>query len=208
MSNCQSLNQNKSRCGKQSEDYFWFHDSHGLIDETFHICHDHSQHILSEQMVNEDNYKRIVSRLKLHIERLKRDMGRGSNIDEERQKIRDAIEEGLPRPKFKKIDDLKRDIKIEYEKLSRIRDLINNERNKTCRWCGFSLKEPEFESDHVSGNAYSHADFHSTQGFRRETMMYHTQCGRQFMLEKFKLSDKVIAFIKPRRTGQHVLVFE
>ena len=188
---CQALHQNKFRCGRQSEDYFWFHDSHGLLDETFHICHDHSQSVLSEQMKNEDNFKRSVSRLKLHIESLKRDLQKGSNVDEEREKIKHAIAEGLPRPKFKKMDDLQRDIKIEYEKLSRLRDLINNERNRTCRWCGFPLKQPEFESDHVPGNPYSHADFHSGTGFRRETMMYHTECGRQFMLEKFRLSEKM-----------------
>ena len=205
---CQALHQNKSRCGRQSEDYFWFHDSHNLIDETFHICHDHSQSVLSAQMQSEDNFKRSVSRLKLHIESLKRDLQKGSNVDEEREKIKQAIAEGLPRPKFKKMDNLQRDIKIEYEKLSRLRDLINNERNRTCRWCGFALKQPEFESDHVPGNPYSHADFHSSTGFRRETMMYHTECGRQFMLEKFRLSEKIIAFIKPRRIGQHMLVFE
>ena len=208
MPTCQALHQNKLKCGRQSDDYFWFHDSNGLLDETFHICHDDSQHILAEQMKNEDGFKHAISRLKLHIESLKRDLQKGSNIDEERKKIREAVSEGLPRPHFKKIDELKREIKIEYEKLSRLRDLINNERNKTCRWCGFALKEPEFESDHIPGNPYSHADFHSVRGFRRETMMYHTQCGRQFMLEKLKLTEKIISFIKPRRTGQHVLVFE
>ena len=208
MPNCQALSQNKSRCGKQSSDYFWFHDSHNLIDETFHICHDHSQHILSEQMKNEDNFKYAVKRLQLTIQSLKRDLQKGTNIEEERKKIRESIEEGLARPKFKKIDDIQKDIRINYEKMTKLRELINVERNKICRWCGYSLREPEFESDHIQTNPYSHADFHSENGYRRETMMYHTQCGRQFMLERLKLSEKTIQFIKPRRVGQHTLVFE
>lgn len=208
MANCQALSSNKSRCGRQSSDYFWFHDSHSLIDETFHICHDHSQHILSEQMKNEDNFKHAVKRLQLTTQSLKRDLQKGTNIEEERKKIRESIQEGLPRPHFKKIDDIQKDIRINYEKMTKLRDLINVERNKICRWCGYPLREPEFESDHIQNNPYSHADFHSENGYRRETMMYHTQCGRQFMLERLKLSEKTIQFIKPRRTGQHTLVFE
>ena len=205
MPNCQALSQNKLKCSKQSEDYFWFHDSHNLIDETFHLCHDHSQHILLHQMKNEDSLKIASKRLELRIKSLKKSIIGGSNVEEERKKIREAIEEGLPRPKFQNIDKLQNEIKMEYEKMRRLRELINNERNKICRWCGYSLKEPEFPEDHITGNPYSHADFHSIKGFRRETMMYHTSCGRQFMFEQLKLSAKIISFIKPRSTGQQTI---
>lgn len=176
---------NRPVCGKPAEDYFWFHDSHELIDEVFKVCHEHSQIILIDQMTK-------ARRLEALIDALRRQ--------------RDSLhKEGKGRVSETNIN-ISKEMRILNEKIKFQYGLLNDERNKTCRWCGFPLLEPEFDSDHLTGNPFSHGDWHTKNGRRREVMMYHTVCGREFMSLKLRLSDKQLDFIRPRDKGDTSLL--
>lgn len=208
MPSCQAQTYQGSniKCGRgvPSMPYFWFRDSHKLLSDEFTVCNEHSNKLLGKLIEKEEGFNRLIRQLYDKAEHLKDDLRKGSNISEEREKIETAKREGLAIPTFKKYQDLQHEIKEVYEKIKRFREIKNFERNKTCRWCGFPLTEPEFDTDQVSNN-YSHSDWHSDKGFRREVILYHTACGRQWLFSNIVIDDKIKAMVLPRSTRQHTL---
>lgn len=194
------------KCGRSVDlmPYFWFRDSHRLLSKEFTVCFEHSQKILSKLLIKEDELSRVIKHLQDKVKKTRVEMNRGSNIAEERQKMADARAEGRPIPKFKKMDDLKHEIDILYKKIDFMYGQKNAERNKTCRHCGYLLNEPEFDKDQLSVN-YSHSDWHSDKGFRREVILYHTACGREWLFNNMVVDDKVKNLVLPRSNRQNTL---
>lgn len=196
MGTCKVLVGNNKICGQQSQDYFWFHDSHELINEVYHICHNHSQSLLIEQMLKENQLRALIEALGKQRDNLYKQKNSTDRI---------VHQPGMPEISISSKDKIDRELRIIKEKINFQWELLKKERNKTCRWCGHLLTEPEFDIDHVKGNPFSHSDWHSQWGYRREVMMYHTACGREFMSQKIRLTVKQLSFIKPRDTGQTTL---
>lgn len=206
MTSCQAVNFHGMKCGKDATEgsYFWFYDPYQRINRTFHVCQEQSNKIINELIQKELGYQQLLDKIHGKIESLKKQKSKGSNLTEERQKIKDAKEQGLPIPKFKSMKQIDKEISELYEKSKKFRDIKNNERNKTCRYCGFPLREPSEQGDQV-GKAYTHADFHSGHGYRREVIMFHTECGISWLIGKVHLIEKELKYVRPKRTGQGVL---
>jgi hypothetical protein len=191
------------RCGRSQPTmpYFWFRDSHGLISKEFVLCFDHAQTLLGTLMGKERGYKNLVISLYKKAKIMQNDLYKGVTVSEERAKMKEARDNGLPEPEFKNVVDMRHNIKEIYRKVDKFKGLQNNERNKTCRYCGFSLKEPEFPEDQIS-NHFSHADWHSDKGYRREVTMFHTRCGRIWLVKFINVDEKIRIAILPRSDNQ------
>lgn len=158
-------------CSKKSSDYFWFHDGNGLCDRVFGICHDHSQVIFGKLIESEYGTKSLINVLSQKMKRL------------ERENASVVATENTSR---------RHEIIILAEKRKRMSEHLKNIRNNTCRLCNFPLKEPQ-KPDRQIGSCFSHADLHSEYGKRRETILFHTICGRIWMDATFGLNLRKMA---------------
>lgn len=206
MATCQSKNFSGHRCARNTDDapYFIYHDARGRITGLKNLCQEHSNVILGSLMEKELGYTRLLEQIKKRIDGLYHDLNNGDKLADELEKIKQARLEGRPRPTFKKIDEIKKEIKVWQEKRKRHYEIRNNERNNTCRFCGFPLAEPQLPNDQL-GTKYSHADFHSSNGKRRADIMFHTECGITWLTNKLYLDKKELRFLQPKRTGQHTI---
>lgn len=205
---CQALTLGRFRCGKDATDqsYFWYYDQHQRVNRTFHLCQNHSNKIINSLIEKEIGYKQLIDKLYSKIEHTRSQINHSPNYSEQRDMIRQALENGNPKPKFKSVEKLQSDIKEYFRKIKVYKDLLNNERNRTCRYenCRYPLKEPNEQEDQI-GNKFSHADFHSGHGYRREIILFHTECGISWLLGNMLLIDKELKYIRPQRVNQGVL---
>lgn len=205
MPNCDAVNYIGVRCSRNAGEspYFIYHDGNGRLTTLKYLCFDHSQQLLGVLMETELGHTRLLEQLKKKINSKYSELNRGSNITEEREKIREAIAEGRPKPKFKSVDIIKKEIRELQEKRKRIFDIRNHERNKKCRFCGFDLTEPEDIKDQI-GIKFSHANFHTAKGYRRVDIMFHTECGITWFTNKIFV-DKTMKYLSPLRVKQNTL---
>jgi hypothetical protein len=206
MPSCVALNYSGTVCGLDAVDahYFWYHDPLKRINQTFTICYYHSNHIIQECIAKEKEYDLILDSLFRKVESKKHEMNNPYNISEQRDMIRNAIQAGLPRPRFKNIEELQNEISAMWKKIKRLREIKNIERNATCRFCGFPLKEPDDKKNQI-GDSYAHADFHSNTGKRREVLLFHTECGISWLIPKVRLGRKELSYVRPKLVGQGLL---
>ena len=93
---------------------------------------------------------------------------------------------------------------------SELRDTVQRERNRTCRWCGGNLNHASNEKDCAlgtmtkygqyglqKGRGFAHADLHSPHGYGRAWLMFHTGCCAEWMNMRF-------AGVPGMRTGRVV----
>lgn len=205
MTSCEAKTLGGQRCGRDAtgQSYFWYYDQHKRVDRTFHLCQEHSNKILGKLMEKETGINALIEKLKTSIDHAKEQKDKSANFSEQRKAMREARENGLAAPKFKSYQSLNDDISEAYRKLKKFYDLRNIERNKTCRYdkCRYPLREPNDTGDQI-GNTFSHADFHSGNGYRRETTLFHTECGISWLMSTVVLVEKELKYVKPRLLGQ------
>ena len=212
MTFCQAKTAGGSRCGRDSTEssYFWAYDPHQRVNKVFHLCQDHSNHIVNKCIEKETGYKHLIGypsgKLYKQIESLK-NQKKSSNFSEQNQARKQAKENGVAIPKFKSFEKIDIEIDEVYRKIKKFKELNNINRNHTCRYekCGHLLKEPKDNEDQV-GKAYSHADFHSGFGYRRDVILFHTECMITWLLANFILTDKELKYARPQLDNQGVLV--
>lgn len=206
---CNAVNFAGNACGKNATDqsYFWYYDQYERVNRVFRLCQEHSNKIIFEVMGKETGMTQLIDKLYKKIESLRAEKTKGHNLNEEREAIKNAKENGLPRPSFRKLEIIEAEIKENFRKIKVYKDLRNIERNKTCRACGYPLKEPNDVHDQM-GAKFSHADFHSGFGYRREVMMFHTECGITWLMHVVSLKEKELKYVRPKLTGQGVLFNE
>jgi|APSaa5957512535_1039671.scaffolds.fasta_scaffold04504_20 hypothetical protein len=204
---CQAQTPGGARCGRDAtqQSYFWYYDPHLRVNKVFHLCQDHSNKIINQCIQKEMGTKHLIDRLYKNIEEYKIKK-KSSNYSEQRDAIKNTKENGIPVPKFKSMLQLDAEISEFYRKIKHFKGLNNLERNHTCRYekCNYFLKEPNDKEDQI-GKSFAHADFHSGNGYRREVIMFHTECGISWLLANVLLTDKELKYIRPQRTQQGVL---
>lgn len=203
---CQAKTYGGARCGKDATDqsYFWYYDQNQRVNRVFHLCQDHSNMFLNELMEKENSFARLIDKLYKKVENLKHEKNKSANFSDQRKQIQEAKQNGVPIPKFKSLRKIDDDISETWRKINVYKSLLNNARNKLCRKCNYSLKEPNDIADQI-GNKYSHADFHSGHGYRRVVCLFHTECGISWILGKVLLEEKEIKYVRPKLKGQGVL---
>ena len=208
MTTCQAKTAGGSKCGLDSSEssYFWFYDAHQRVNRTVHLCQDHSNQIINRLIQKEIGLSQLIDKLYKKIENLRTLKNKSPNYSEQREAMRNAKENGVPIPKFKSIDKIQDEISELYRKIKHFKEIKNKERNHTCRYekCGYHLKEPNDEGDQI-GAAFSHADFHSGFGYRREVILFHTECAISWFISVTSLLNKELKYIKPQLTKQGVL---
>jgi hypothetical protein len=210
---CQAKTAGGSRCGRDSSEssYFWAYDPHQRVNKVFHLCQDHSNQIVNRCIEKETGYKHLIGypngKLYKQIEHLKIQKHKSSNFSEQRDAIKQAKENGVAIPKFKSLVKIDNEISEVYRKIKKFKELNNITRNHTCRYekCGHLLKEPNEKLDQI-GMAYSHADFHSGHGYRRDVILFHTECMITWLLANFILTDKELKYVRPQLNNQGVLL--
>ena len=208
MTFCQAQTAGGSRCGRDSTDqsYFWYFDPHQRVNRTFHLCQDHSNSIINVLIQKETGISHLIDKLYTEIEKLRILKNKGANFTEQRQAAKNAKENGVPPPTFKSVMKIDNEIQELFRKIKVYKELKNKERNHTCRYdkCRYFLKEPNEKQDQV-GNSYGHADFHSGHGYRREVILFHTECGLSWLISVMLLLDKELKYVRPQLTKQGVL---
>jgi hypothetical protein len=213
MTFCQARTATGVRCGRDATEssYFWYYDPHQRVNRTFHLCQDHSNDIVNACIEKENGYKSLIAypkgKLYKQIESLKNQKDKSANFSEQREAMKQAKENGVPIPKFKSIQKIDQEISEVYRKIKKFKDLNNIERNHTCRYnkCRFALKEPNDLADQI-GMAFGHADFHSGKGYRREVILFHSECGISWLLSNVLLEVKELKYIRPQLVKQGVLM--
>lgn len=203
---CVASNFTGGMCNYKSNElnYFWYHDPHGRIDKVFYLCMKHSNLIVDGLMEKEIGYSKLIKTCYDQIEKKKHELEKGSNLSEQREATKNAIENGLSRPKFKSVQEMKDEISRLYNVVNNVKKILVIERNKVCRFCKFPLREPELAKDQL-GSKYTNVDFKSFNGYRRLDALFHTECGITWLVNKIKLKSDEMRYLQPKRTGQHTL---
>ena len=186
MPTCEAIKHDGLKCGRGTDymPYFWFNDSEGIFDKKFILCQEHSQEIFNRLLKTEYSIK--------------------TRIDERTPIIQHLKSEIRKNGASSKNPELQHQMKIEYEKKTRLYEILNDMRNKTCRLCSFPLSEPH-DPNYQTGNKYSHADLHSIRGYRREVILFHTKCGRIWIMNTMAVDAKIRQRIMPSQTGQFTI---
>ena len=205
MPTCEAKTAGGVKCGISATDqsYFWYFDPYDRINRVFRLCQEHSNQIINTLIQKETGITHLIDKLKKKIEHTKNLKHKSSNFTEQREAIKTAKENGVAPPTFPSMQKLDEEISELYRKIGVYYNLRNIERNKTCRYanCRYPLKEPHDNTDQI-GNAFAHADFHSGNGYRREVIMFHTECGISWALATVQLVAKELKYIRPQLTGQ------
>lgn len=182
MPTCQVLLENGNRCSVSANEtpYFWFRDSHKLISKEYNICQDHSQTVFSKLLLKEYQQKTIIETIDRKIKNLQAKLKTEKNWNNNKE------------------------IKIEFEKKKRMYEHLNTIRNRTCRLCNYPLNEPDDPKKQWS-QKYTHIDLHSPRGYRREVLLFHSLCGRIWLLANMFLDEKEKSWLQPAKTGQFTL---
>lgn len=208
MTSCEAQTLGGSRCGRDAtnQSYFWYYDPHQRVNRVFHLCQEHSNKIVGELIQKEVGINALIEKLKKKIDHHRTEKNKSLNFSEQREAIRNARLNGTTLPKFKSIEKIDMEIKECYRKIKVYYDLRNIERNKTCRYdkCRYPLREPESDDDQI-GIAYAHADFHSGNGYRREVLLFHTECGISWLMSVVLLVAKELKYVRPKLSGQGLL---
>lgn len=166
--------------------YFWYYDAHERINQVFKLDYNTSNQLFGLLLAKETEVNITIKKLYQKIESKKK------------AKIERGAAESVR-------DSLNQEISILYNKVKSFRDIKNTIRNKTCRYCRYPLKEPKFKENQI-GESFSHADLHSAFGYRREVILFHTECGISWLTQNIALNDKVLAKVRPQRIGQDDLL--
>ena len=211
---CSVINYVGVMCNQKSNElhYFWYYDPLGRINKVFHICLKHSNLLVDRLMEKEYGYSNLIKACFIQIEKKRKMLNDNDfTIPERMEAIKNAKENGLPRPNFTKSKEeserlklIEDSIKELYEKISNAKKVVVIERNKMCRFCGFPLKEPESPKDQI-GLKYAVVDFKSPNGYRRLDAMFHTECGIAWITNKMKLKDSDMSQVQPLRVGQQTI---
>ena len=206
MPNCTAMSYTGNICNHKSNElhYFWYHDPFGRVSSIFYICVKHSNQIINELMEKENGYANLIKICYDQIAKKRETLMIGGSLSEQREKRKQARDNGLPEPKFKSVQELKNEVKALYEKISNARKILVIERNKVCRYCKYPLKEPESQKDQI-GLKYTIADFKSPVGFRRLDAIFHTECGIAWITNKMKIKPETMRHVQPKRTGQQTI---
>ena len=165
--------------------YFWYYDAHERINQVFKLDINRSNFIFGRLLADEQKNKQILERLYQKAQAKRR------------EKINRGAAESVR-------ESLNHELNEIYEKIKKFKDIINNIRNKTCRYCGYPLREPKYKENQI-GESFSHADLHSAAGYRREVILFHTECGISWLINEIALKDKILSKVRPQRIGQTVL---
>ncbi len=203
MARCTFKNYNGDVCNIKSDklEYVLLHDPHGRVTLERNGCALHMNIIIDDLMVREMGYTNQMKACFKRIEKIDEQINKGSSLTEERDKIRNAKADGLPAPKMKKIEELKIEKQEFWTQIKNCKKILQQIRNKTCVFCQFPLRDPEFPQDQI-GYKFSNADFKGVQGYRRFDALFHTECFITWYSNKFALDHKELKYIQPIRTGQ------
>jgi len=205
MPSCVAINIVGTVCGVQNDflERVHFYDPLGRIDKSYFLCSKHATLILEQLMETENAYANLIKALHIRMKKIDNEIWHGDSVAEQRQKINDARNDGLPEPRFKNIGKLKIEKNILWDRIKRTKTIQVIQRNKLCRWCKYPLKEPEQGSQ--IGKKYGNVDFKGSQGYRRLDAMMHTECLMAYLGNKIKLEEKEMKFVLPKRAGQNTL---
>jgi len=183
---CEALTDSERRCGNSYEKmpYFWFNDSEDVFEKKFKICQFCSQRNFGLLLRTEHELKRTID-------------GRYTEINYLRKQIK-------LNGASSKNPNLENQIKTNYEKAKRLQEILKQIRNKTCRLCNYPLKEPA-DPKYQWSESFSHADLHSTRGYRREILLFHTMCGRIWIMQTMSVDQKIRQLLLPSKTGQFTI---
>jgi len=112
MPRCTFKNTTGKVCNLKSDhlQFVLLNDPHDRIVMKKYGCIQHMNIIIDYLMVNQLGRDNLMKALQIQIEKLTEEMHKGTNLSEERQKIRDAKKDGLPEPKMKKTQEYKKEI--------------------------------------------------------------------------------------------------
>lgn len=206
MPNCQAINYAGNICNQKSNElnYFWFYDPHGRINKVFYLCQKHSNILVDGLMEKEKGYANLITACYDQIKKKRNELEHGSNLTEQREAIKNARENGIPAPHFKSVQELKNEINKLYETISNAKKIVVIERNKVCRYCKYTLREPESPKDQL-GERYANIDFKSYNGYRRLDAMFHTECAIAWLTNKLAMKTEDMKYLQPKRTGQQTI---
>lgn len=206
MPRCSFKNTNGNACDKKSDllEYVLLYDPHQRVTNLKHGCHLHMTMIIDQLTQRQTGYENLMKACFKQIEKIDNELKHGLSVSEERQKIKDARESGLPEPQFKTTEELKNRKNELFKQIRNAKTILVKIRNKECCFCQFPLKEPEEPKDQL-GMRYSNADFKGIQGHRRFDALFHTECFITWFSNKFALDEKEMRYIQPTRTGQHTI---
>ena len=175
---CQAVKLSGDICGKNSSNgsYFWFRDNFRDYDKIIHLCQDCANKILGSLMYDEIQEEYLIKKLDHKVKSLVKSH---TTYTAESREI--------------------------YRKLKVLRDHKNNIRNKTCRWCCYSLKQPNDPLDQ-QGKQYSHATFHTGSGHGRAWILFHTECAVSWLAHATNIDTETLKVLRPKLVQQETLI--
>ena len=206
MPRCTFKNTAGKVCNLKSDhlQFVLLNDPHDRIVMKKYGCIQHMNIIIDYLMVNQLGRDNLMKALQIQIEKLTEEMHKGTNLSEERQKIRDAKKDGLPEPKMKKTQEYKKEINELWTQWKGHKKIQVKLRNRHCVFCTFPLHDPEEPKDQIGGK-FANADFKDAKGNRRYDAVFHSECFITWYSNKFDLDQKEMKYISPKRTGQGLL---
>lgn len=214
MGRCDYIKDDGSRCNFAGDknDWFFFRDSHDIFSGVIEVCHMHSQMVFSELIAREEVAKQTLKHLALQYKSI---IKSGYEVAGKRIVRRDYsemtvyLEDGtsVPFSVLNKINSgntqkqRQEDKKVVGEKISKFKGILNQIRNKECRFCGHLLDDPTCNDckKRQWSDKYTTCDLKSWKNLRRVDLLFHTLCGRIWLQAKFGVK------ILPSKSGQYTI---